>query len=199
MEAVTDNDAVTTSVLRWYRPDRPAYRGIYCQQFETDLDRYAEVIAELAPPFVAEIGRAEGGTALFLADRLAEANPAGVVVSIDIAPPVYLSRTGPRVVYVTASSTDVEAVAKVRQAAADEPGLILLDGDHSSAQVTHELALYADMAAYLIVEDTIMRHLGDQDGPHVALDAWLPDHPEFVPDPDPVPTQHPGGWLRRIR
>jgi cephalosporin hydroxylase len=197
METVTD--PVAASVARWREPHRPAYRGIYTQQFEPDLERYAEIIAELAPPFVAEIGRAEGGTALWLADQLAAANPDGVMVSIDILLPERLPPSEAKIVWITASSLDVEAIAAVRKAAVAGPGLILLDGDHTSEQVAAELAIYADMAAYLIVEDTIMGALGYKDGPHVALEAWLPDHPEFVPDPDPILTQHPGGWLRRIR
>jgi cephalosporin hydroxylase len=121
------------------------------------------------------------------------------MVSIDILLPERLPPSEAKIVWITASSLDVEAIAAVRKAAVAGPGLILLDGDHTSEQVAAELAIYADMAAYLIVEDTIMGALGYKDGPHTALDAWLPDHPEFVPDPDPILTQHPGGWLRRIR
>lgn len=196
MEAVTDT--IAASVARWREPHRPAYRGIYTQQLEPDLERYAEIIAELAPPFIAEIGRAEGGTALWLADQLAQANPDGVLVSIDILAPARLPTTLAKVVYITDDSINRVAVDAVREAAVGGRGLILLDGDHSSYQVQVELESYADMASYLIVEDTIMGALGYDDGPHVALAAWLPDHPEFVVDPDPILTQHPGGWLRRI-
>jgi cephalosporin hydroxylase len=191
-------DPVAASVARWREPHRPAYRGIYTQQLEPDLERYAEIIAELAPPFIAEIGRAEGGTALWLADHLAQANPDGVLVSIDIEPPARLPTTLAKVVYITDDSINRVAVDAVREAAVGGRGLILLDGDHSSYQVQVELESYADMASYLIVEDTIMAALGYDDGPHIALAAWLPDHPEFVVDPDPILTQHPGGWLRRI-
>lgn len=192
------NDHLAACVRRWREPHRPAYRGIYTQQLEDDLERYAEIIAELRPPFIAEIGRAEGGTALWLADQLARANEHGVVVSIDIEPPARLPPSKTKTVYLTCSSVDVEAIAAVRQAAVAGPGLVLLDGDHASEQVLLELSIYAEMADYLIVEDTIMDALGYSDGPHVALDAWLPHHPEFVPDPDPILTQHPGGWLRRM-
>ncbi len=193
MGTVTD-----ASVQRWYRPDRPAYRGVYTQQFEDDLDRYAELVAELAPPFIAEIGRAEGGTTLLLSDALHDANELGVVISIDIEPPTRMPLGRSQIVYITADSISDQALAAVRRAAVAGRGLILLDGDHTPAQVSRELTLYAPLASYLVVEDTIMRHLGDQVGPHTALDAWRPLHPEFVPDPDPPTTQHPGGWLRRI-
>src|SRR5262245_61264161 len=190
-------DAVADSVVRWHRQDRPAYRGIYCQQFEEDLDRYAEIIGELRPPWIAEIGRAQGGTTAFLADMLGEIRDDGLVISIDITPPDRLPVVKSRVAYITASSSDVESIAAVRRASTTGRGIVLLDGDHSSAQVRAELDLYAEHAAYLIVEDTIMAHLGNQDGPHVALADWLPGHGEFSADPDPALTQHPGGWLRR--
>jgi cephalosporin hydroxylase len=188
---------VTDSVTRWLRPDRPSYRGIYCQQLEPDLERYVEVINELRPPWILEVGRADGGTTTLLADRLADVRDDGLVISVDILPPERIPVTRSRVLYLTASSTDTETVAAVHRAAVGGRGMVLLDGDHSSKQVTAELDLYADHADYLVVEDTIMRDLGEDDGPHIALDVWLSDHPEFVPDPDPVLTQHPGGWLRR--
>lgn len=191
-------DAVNPSVARWMQPNRPAYRGIYMQQLEDDLFRYTELINELKPPFIVEIGRLDGGTAAFLADRLGDVRPEGLVISIDILEPMRLPSTRAKVLYLTADSLSDEAIAAVYKAAVGNRGMVFLDGDHTSTQVKAELDAYADIADYLIVEDTIMRDLErDCDGPHVALDAWLPNHPEFVPDPDPTLTQHPGGWLRR--
>jgi cephalosporin hydroxylase len=189
---------VNPSVTRWLQPDRPAYRGIYTQQFEDDLARYAELIAELEPPWIMEVGRHEGGTALFLADELAKVRPTALFISIDVTPPVRYPPTGVKVEYLTASSTYPTTITAVRAAAVAGRGMVLLDGDHRSEQVSRELAVYADLADYLVVEDTLMRHLGEDDGPHIALDGWLPEHPEFVSDIDPPLTQHPGGWLRRI-
>lgn len=195
--AAPPTEAIAASVTEWLRPNRelPRHRGVPCQQFPADLDRYRQIIRELKPPFIIEIGRAEGGTALLLADDLCDARPDGLVVSIDVAG---WSQRHDRIRYVQASSTHEDAVRAAFEVAAGRRGLVLLDGDHSSAHVAHELALYADLADYLIVEDTIMRYLpGNEDGPHRALDVWLPQHPEFIPDPDPELTQHPGGWLRR--
>jgi cephalosporin hydroxylase len=78
-------------------------------------------------------------------------------------------------------------------------GLVLLDSDHTSAQVLAELDAYAPLADYLIVQDTLMGYLPQYpDNPLVALEKWLPGHPEFAAEPGPVPTNHPGGWLRRV-
>jgi cephalosporin hydroxylase len=75
---------------------------------------------------------------------------------------------------------------------------VLLDTDHASAQVLAELEAYAPLASYLIVQDTLMGYLPQYpDNPRQAVEKWLPDHREFTADPDPDPTNHPGGWLRR--
>ena len=153
-------DAVNPSVERWMQPNRPAYRGIYMQQLEDDLFRYTELIEELRPPFIVEIGRAEGGCTALLADRLGDVDPAALVISIDILEPFRLPATRAKVLYLTADSLSDEAIAEVYKAAVGNRGMVLLDGDHSSAQVAAELDAYDDVADYLIVEDTIMRHLG---------------------------------------
>lgn len=83
--------------------------------------------------------------------------------------------------------------------AADRRGLVLLDDDHSSAHVLAELELWAPLADYLIVQDTLMGWLPQYpDNPLLALEKWLPAHLEFARDPEPDPTNHPGGWLRRV-
>jgi cephalosporin hydroxylase len=140
---------------------------------------------------VIEIGRADAGTALFLADELDDDQR---LVSIDIMGP---QPAHPRVTYIEGHSTSPLVLSELRSIIGDRRALVLIDGDHVGGQVSRELAVYADMADYLVVEDTIVELLGWPDGPHTALAAWLPDHPEFTVDPDPTPTQHPGGWLRR--
>jgi cephalosporin hydroxylase len=181
-------------LFRDHPGDRPRYAGRDCFQMPSDMDRYVEVIDELAPPFVIEIGRAYGGTALYLADHLA-ADDDSFVISIDI---VGHQTPHDRIVYLEGHSTSPYIINEVVALAAGERGLVLIDGDHAAAQVRRELAVYPDLADYLIVEDVNLGLVGWADGPHTALAEWLPEHPEFVADPDPVPTQHPGGWLRRI-
>lgn len=178
----------------WDRP--PEWRGIPCQQFPSDLWRYAELVWELHPPFVLEVGSAAGGTALFLADVMRAAGD-GLVLSVDIRQP---ATAHPRLVKIEGDAADPVTVTAVTELAGGARGLVLLDGDHSPAQVLRELDAYSPLACYLVTEDTIMEVLPQfGGGPHTALAGWLPDHPEFAPDPDPDPTQHPGGWLRRAR
>lgn len=185
------------SVREWCRGGaRSIYKGIVCQQFPSDMERYRQLVLELAPPFILEVGVAQGGTVLFLADTLRNVNPDGAVIGVDIVLPQVWH---PQLTLVQGDSVSLETVATVSPMITGQRGLVLLDGSHASVQVAAELDVYADSADYLIVEDTIMRDLPMyDDGPHAALDDWLPKHSEFVPDPDPIPTQHPGGWLRRV-
>jgi cephalosporin hydroxylase len=199
---------IQRSVADWGRiwPRPPSWRGFPCQQFPSDLWRYAEIVHELCPPWVLECGTAGGGTALFLADAC-QAAGAGHVISVDNDPRTP-DITHPRLTLLKGDTTDEgSTLARVLHLTGTWPGssvppgdrgLVLLDADHSAAHVLAELELYAPLAAYLICEDTLMEHLpGYGWGPHQALEKWLPQHPEFTPDPEPVPSNHPGGWLRR--
>jgi cephalosporin hydroxylase len=190
---------VANSVAEWGRPDRvlPTWRGRRCWQFPADLWRYAELCWELHPSFVVEVGTQEGGTALFLADVL-DAIGHGAVIAIDVRP---VELDHPRITQVWGDSTSTEVLHRLPLTMIGHRGLVLLDGSHASGHVEAELDAYAPLADYLVVEDTIMRWLPRYTGgPHNALDRWLPEHPEWRADPDPVPgpTQHPGGWLRRV-
>lgn len=186
-----DPDGIAQSVGAWEGMRPRSWRGRPYQQLPSDMLRYAEVIHELRPSWIVECGTADGGAALFLADTLRW----GQVISIDNDPrPVTIPH--PRL---TLFKGDAADPAMAELVAADGRGLILLDDDHSSAHVLAELDLWAPLADYLIVEDTLMGWLPQYpDNPRLALEKWLPDHPEFVQDPEPQPTNHPGGWLRRV-
>lgn len=192
-----DPDGIARSVSAWEAMLPLYWRGAPCQQFATDMWRYAEILQKLRPPWVAECGTAGGGTALFLADALADG---GQVVSIDNDPrPVGVEH--PQLTLLKSDTTDPITVLAVKAVAnlAGGRGVILLDDDHSSAHVMAELDLYAEMADYLIVEDTLTGYMPQYpDNPRLALEKWLPGHPEFTQDPEPQPTNHPGGWLRRV-
>jgi len=192
---------IARSVADWGRIQAraPSWRGHPCQQFPSDLWRYAELVHELSPPWVLECGTAGGGTALFLADALRSAGSDGVVMTADTDPRAWTVIGHPNLEVWQCDALDEGLVRRVAARARERGrGLVLLDDDHSGPHVLEELEAYAPLAAYLVCEDTLMEHLpGYGWGPHEALAKWLPAHPEFTPDPEPVPSNHPGGWLRR--
>lgn len=195
-----DPDGIRRAVGDWQRmwARLPTWRSVPCQQFVTDLWRYAELICELRPPWVLECGTADGGPALFMAD-VCEAICYGEVISIDADPRPVNVPFHPRLMLLKGDAASPAMAGKVESATGPGRGLVLLDDDHSSGHVLAELELWGPRADYLICQDTIMQHLVQyDDGPWLALEKWLPGHPEFQADPDPDPTNHPGGWLRRI-
>lgn len=175
-----------------------------------DLWVYQEIIFDLRPSLIIETGTAYGGSALFFARQLEKLGQ-GSVVTIDVAPHHELPRH-PRITYLPGSSVDERIVALVTaRARAHERVMVVLDSDHSAAHVTAELQAYAPLVTlgqYLVVEDTNINghpvdlHWKGGPGPRAAVDAFLPQYPEFERDVLPeryLLTMHPGGWLRRFR
>jgi cephalosporin hydroxylase len=191
-----DPDGIARSVAAWEAMRPWSWRGAPFQQFPSDMWRYAAVAHELRPPWVLECGTADGGAALFLADMTWTAG--GHVISIDNDPrPVSLPHQ--RLTLLKGDAASPDMVARVLALTRGTRGMILLDDDHSSAHVLAELDVYAPLADYLIVQDTLMGYLPQYpDNPRQAVEKWLPGHPEFAQDPEPDPTNHPGGWLRRV-
>lgn len=201
------HDAWEKLVNNW--PAAPKYKGVTCQQHQSDLDRYAEVIRELKPAWLLQTGVYWGGTAAFLADVMAEHGGKCMFVDINLDTMQFPDNTVPNAAFVQADATSPSFYAEFcnwidrsRGWAHAEQGLVSLDDDHTRQQVAQELGMYARHASYLVVEDTILdtaygTHY-QSSNPKQALDEWLPRHPEFSVDPDPEPTQHVGGWLRRI-
>ena len=84
--------------------------------------------------------------------------------------------------------------------------MVVLDSNHEKAHVLAELNLYSPLVtpgSYLIVEDTGIREMNPhiQAGPREALEAFLPEHPDFVPDVSRekfLISFNQGGYLRRV-
>lgn len=178
------------------------WRGRTVYQFRFDLWKYAELLWRYKPPFVIEIGTNEGGCAAFLADVMAAFRPDAKVITIDVSLPTAPPLPDlPNLIGIGGSSTDEATLIKVHELVGDQRGFVLIDGDHSAKQVMADLEAYADMADYMVVQDTIMQWLGgyENDNPMVALGKWYPAHlSEFMHDDFQTDvTQHPGGWLKR--
>jgi len=184
------------------------FEGVPVLKNPLDLWVYQELIWNLRPTLIIETGTAFGGSALFYARCLDKRGP-GAVISVDCDPALDLP-THPKIAFITGYSTDPSIVEEIRKVAATHPRvMVVLDSDHGQANVELELEAYAPMVSpgqFLVVEDTNLngRPL-DMDweggpGPGPAVDAWLPAHPEFAPEPLAeryLLTMHPGGWLRR--
>jgi cephalosporin hydroxylase len=183
--------------------------GIPLYKLTTDLWVYQELLHELRPGLIIETGTFRGGSALYLASIM-DLLGHGEVATIELKPrpdlPVH-----PRIHYLEGSSTAPESVARMRELAAGVSGpiMVILDSYHGRDHVLAELETYHELVtpgSYLVVEDTAMNghptKRGWGEGPWEALDAFLPNHPEFVSDRDRekfLHTFNPRGYLRRTR
>jgi cephalosporin hydroxylase len=172
-----------------------------------DLWIFQEILYETRPDVIVETGTYRGGSAFFLAS-MCDLLGSGEVISIDIAPirPDYPRH--PRLTYLGGRpSTDPQVVKEVSDRIGPRRAMIILDSDHSQANVEAELEAYSELVAkgcYLIVEDTnigiVARH--DRPGPREAVKAFLEQPREFEVDVDRekfMITFNPGGYLRRTR
>lgn len=187
------------------------WRGVQLVKHPMDMVVFAEVIHTVMPRVIIETGTRTGGSALFFADMMKIGGvPAGRVVTVDVAEPD-TPFTDERIRFLRGSSVNLEVLDEVHTLAANRaPRMVMLDSDHSPEHVYAELEAYHYLVtpgSYLIVEDTNIANPVDRviaefgDGPRVALEKWLPDHPEFVPDRFRERfgvTFNPGAWLRRV-
>jgi cephalosporin hydroxylase len=172
-----------------------------------DLWLIQEAIEEIRPSLLIECGTNRGGSALFYAN-LFDLIGSGRVITIDVERMHELDH--PRVEFIEGSSTDPSVIDRVREAAAEAEGpvMVILDSDHREAHVAAELEAYAPVVtpgSLLHVQDgvidqlTIFRH--ERPGPLQAIERFLERHSEFVWERERsekfVITHHPKGWLRR--
>jgi cephalosporin hydroxylase len=182
------------------------YHGIEAHKCPLDLWIFQEILCDVRPQLVIELGTYLGGTTLFLAHQL-DALGGGQVVSVDCRELPRPSHA--RIRYILGETTAPGVVASVTDLArnASGPVLVIHDADHRYDQVLLDFAAYAPLVtpgSYLIVEDTnvnghpVLADWGP--GPWEAVDRFLVEHSEFERDGSRekfMMTYNPGGYLRR--
>ena len=181
-----------------------------------DVERYEAIIARIKPSLIVEVGTFSGKSALWFAQHApvltCDPNP-----QIDPSTDLVLAKQ-PHPIRLVRDRSDSDAfIAAVGEEMAAHPGpmLLSLDGDHSAGTVLTELQLFGHVAAYIVVEDTLLRWFppGEQvydGGPLDAVEAWLQARGDWADFGVPCdwevdkeiermhPTsQFPCGWLRR--
>jgi cephalosporin hydroxylase len=181
--------------------------GYGVQKCPLDLWVYQEIIYQTRPSLIIETGTDVGGSAKFLAN-ICQLIGHGRVISIDVA----ASRARPvlaNLKYITGRSVDEKVLRQVRREAKNEKVMVVLDSDHSTRNVLAEMDAYGPLVSlgcYMIVEDSnidgrpIPAPSNCRRGPGLALDKWVPKHPEFTADKFREKfgmTLNPGGFLKR--
>jgi cephalosporin hydroxylase/ADP-heptose:LPS heptosyltransferase len=183
------------------------WMGRFCWKCPLDLWIYQEILHELRPEVIIELGTAGAGTTLFLA-HMCDIIGRGRVITIDIQdvinPPLH-----PRISYLKGDSTSEEILRLVRAGInGATPVMAILDSDHGMDHVLRELHAYSEFVtagSYLIVEDTninghpVLPDFGP--GPMEATKAFLAVNSRFVIDGSRekfLMTQNPAGYLKKI-
>jgi cephalosporin hydroxylase len=223
-------------VLRFFRPMRGDYRkrfrmslrqwllyhqrnvvlkechwmGVRALKNPLDAWIYQEILCEVRPDVVVEIGSLEGGGTLYLANLL-DLLGKGIVISVDIDRSKFNVKHS-RIIEITGHSSSPEVLASVAELCAGKSVLVLHDGDHRKEQVLRDLQIYSKLVSvgsYFIVEDGIidLYKPGDSigamdDGPLAATEEFLRANPDFVADTEReryILTYNPRGFLKRVR
>ncbi len=188
--------------------NKVTWMGLTARKMVLDCWVYQQIIHEVHPEIIIEIGNAEGGSTRFLADML-DLVGKGEVIAVDIDHSIFQGHH-PRVHVVTGDSAAPETLARVEAIARGRRGLVIHDGDHTREHVLADLRAYAkyvSTGAYFIVEDTVIDlfragdGLGSVNGPLGAVEQFVRDDPRFQIDDGReyfVLTYNPRGYLRRI-
>lgn len=194
--------------------------GLPIIQVPSDVVAVQEIIWDVRPTLIIETGVARGGSVIFYASILQLLGDGHVLgVDIDIRPhnrdAIEAHPLAHRVELIEGSSIDPDVVAQVIERAASAARVIVvLDSNHTHDHVLAELRAYADLVtpgSYLIVADTIVEHIPEQDhrprpwgpgnNPATATAAFLTERADFFAEPEVngklLLSSSPGGYLRR--
>lgn len=189
--------------------DKVTWMGTPIMKNILDAWIYQEIIYEVKPDVIIEIGSKYGGSTRYLANLL-DLLDNGIIISIDIDRSLYALEHD-RVKVLTGRSSDPAILDEVDKLSRDKSVMVIQDGDHSKRQVLEDLENYSafvSINSYFIVEDGIVDlfHSGDglgfdREGPLKATEEFLSGHSDFICDSSReryLLTYNPKGFLKRI-
>jgi cephalosporin hydroxylase/glycosyltransferase involved in cell wall biosynthesis len=195
------------------------WQGIPTWKNPLDLWVYQQLLYDLKPDILIEIGSQYGGSTLYFA-HVFDAIGKGQVISIDIDRTRYQSQHA-RIVAITGDSGSPEVVDQVRTLCREKQVVLIHDGSHRYANVLRDLHLYAEfipVGSYMIVEDGIVdiyptepdrpttnpvfEPRFQEQGPLWAITDFLKKNADFEVDSSQERywlTYSPQGFLKRVR
>ncbi len=178
---------------------------------------YQEIIYEVKPDIIVEIGNKSGGSTLFLASIL-QLLGHGEVLAIDVNHEGFTA-FHPRIGLITGACSDEGIIAQVKDKCVGKRVLIIHDAEHTRDAVLRDLRNYAPLVSpgsYFIVEDSIQGVPGfcpdserlhgpfllpDIDTPLQGIKTFLRENKDFYVDVSReryILTANYRGFLRRI-
>ncbi len=184
------------------------YFGINAQKNPLDFWVYQEIIFEIKPDVIVEIGNAYGGATLALAHLLDHMHK-GRVIGLDIqhetiAPIV---REHPRITLITGDACG--SFGKVKALIEkNDTVLIIEDSSHTYQNTLNVLRTFSPLVtpgSYFIVEDSNCHHgvdIGPSPGPYEAIEQFIKENRDFQVDRTMESffiTWNPMGYLKKTK
>jgi cephalosporin hydroxylase len=178
------------------------WMGVPALKNPLDIWIYQEILYEVRPTAIVELGSALGGGTQFFCHMLDLLDLDAPVITVDVSHGEFEGEH-PRITTVTGDTRDPKVVATVRELCGHRRVLVIHDADHSATVVLEDLRNYGPLVApgsYLIVEDGVTDFLGGVPGPVTAIEQFLTETSDFEVDEARERfafSYNPRGYLRR--
>ncbi|MFA5553356.1 MAG: CmcI family methyltransferase [Phycisphaerae bacterium] len=185
---------------------KTSYFGIKTLKNPLDFWVYQQIIYEIKPDVIIEIGNLAGGSALALAHFLDNMQK-GRIIAVDIDHSLIDAKTKqhPRITLVTADAVaSFETVKPMINEG--EKVLIIEDSAHTydnTLCVLEKFSSLVSVGSYFIIEDSICHHGvddGPSPGPYEAIEKFISENSSFEIDRSKeayMITWNPKGFLKR--
>lgn len=185
-----------------------SYFGVQAVKNPLDAWVYQEIIYDLKPDVIVEIGNAYGGGTLSLAHHL-DLIGKGIVVAVDIQHDTIAQavREHRRISLITGDAC--ESFDQVKEFINEgDVVLVIEDSEHTYENTINVLRTYSPIVSprsYIIVEDSHCRHgldYGPIPGPYEAIEEFVAENEDFESDRSKESffiTFNPKGYIRRLR
>jgi cephalosporin hydroxylase len=189
------------------------YKGVALLKSPFDLVLYLQLLQNLRPGTLIEIGTNEGGSALWFADMMSVLGLSPRVVSIDLV--VEVAFSDDRIEFLAGNAQDLGAALPAGVLdRLPRPWLVVEDSAHVYETTRPVLDFFHPHLAagdYIVVEDGVVKFLPDpyyrnfEDGPNRAIEDFLAANPDAYEIDRGLCdfygrnlTWNPNGWLRRL-
>jgi cephalosporin hydroxylase len=184
------------------------YFGVKILKSPFDFWIYQELIFEIQPDVIIEIGNFAGGHALALAhilDNIGNGRVIGLDINHEYVPSIV--KQHPKITLITGDAC--ENFQKVKDLIKENNKVLIIeDSSHTYENTLNVLRTFSPLVtkeSWFIVEDSICHHgldIGPYPGPYEAIEEFIKETDEFEIDRSKekfIITWNPKGYLRRIK
>ena len=186
------------------------WMGVDIQKHPMDFWVYQEMLFEIKPDVILEIGNYTGGSTYAFA-HLCDIMNKGRIISVDVTDQNHDPRPElqdhPRIQWVVADATQPNVIQAIKNMIEPhERVLVIEDSSHTYDNTIKVINAYHDLIRpgdYFIVEDTVCWHglnVGPKPGAYEAVEEFLAKNPNWEADRSKekfILTWTPKGFLRR--